>query len=55
LTACGRDVLAAYRALEAKVAEAAQCAELQTLSDLLRDHPLASQHELISASESLGT
>jgi molybdate transport system regulatory protein len=45
LTAFGREVLAAYRALETKVADAVQGPEIRTLSGLLRDHPRASQHE----------
>jgi molybdate transport system regulatory protein len=45
LTACGREVLAAYRALETQLAEAAASGALKTLTDRLLDHPRASQHE----------
>ena len=45
LTACGREVLTAYRALETQLAEAAASGALKTLTDHLLDHPRASQHE----------
>lgn len=46
LTVSGRKVLAAFRALEARVMEAAQSPEMLTLSGLLRERPRTSQHEL---------
>ena len=39
LTPLGREVLAAYRALEARIAEAAE-RELAALAGRLREHPL---------------
>lgn len=45
LTTCGREVLAAFRALEARVMEAALGPEMLALSRLLRERPRASQHE----------
>lgn len=45
LTACGRQVLVAFRTLEAQMMKAAQGPEMQALTGLLREHPRASQHE----------
>jgi molybdate transport system regulatory protein len=45
LTDCGRRVLAAYRGLESTLMRASRCAEMQTLSGLLRDEPLPSRHQ----------
>ncbi|MEI9890376.1 MAG: LysR family transcriptional regulator [Caulobacteraceae bacterium] len=45
LTACGREVLAAYRALEAAVARAAAGEALSALQARLLAEPRASQHE----------
>jgi hypothetical protein len=44
LPAAGREVLSAYRALEAKLAEAAKGSSLDTLQARLRAEPRASQH-----------
>jgi molybdate transport system regulatory protein len=48
LTACGREVLAAYRALEARLAAAARSDAMTILSARLLDRPRASQHEQAS-------
>jgi molybdate transport system regulatory protein len=45
LTACGREVLEAYRELEKQMAEAADSDALKALTDRMLDHPRASQHE----------
>ena len=45
LTACGREVLAAYRTLEKQLAEAADSAALKVLTERMLEHPRASQHE----------
>ncbi|HTI67105.1 MAG TPA: LysR family transcriptional regulator [Caulobacteraceae bacterium] len=45
LTACGREVLGAYRALEKQLTEAAAGAPLETLSGLMLAAPKASQSE----------
>ncbi len=44
LTPCGREVLAAYRALETRMAEAAASDALKVLTDRLLDEPRPSQH-----------
>ncbi len=45
VTAAGLQILAAYRALEAAIAEAAQSDAFKTLTDALLPEPRASQHE----------
>jgi molybdate transport system regulatory protein len=45
LTDAGREVLAAYRALELRLAEAAQSGPLQALTARLRAEPRPSQHD----------
>ncbi len=44
LTDAGREILAAYRALEARIVEAAQGQALTDMTDRLRDEPRPSQH-----------
>jgi molybdate transport system regulatory protein len=51
LTEMGRQVLKAYRALEADLAKAASKTPLDTLQGLLLSRPRASQHEATEQSE----
>jgi len=44
LTSCGREVLAAYRALEQEVAAAADSSALKALTERLLEEPRTSQH-----------
>jgi molybdate transport system regulatory protein len=45
LTACGREVLDAYRTLERQIAEAAASDALKVLTDRMLDQPRASQRK----------
>jgi molybdate transport system regulatory protein len=45
LTACGREVLAAYRTLEKQIAEAADSEALKVLTERMLAQPRASQRE----------